>query len=55
MDTTRRYPRSLEEAFGPYKRGNLYEPQTMHKHDRIITWASAVALVSFVTTMIVWG
>lgn len=55
MQTTRRYPRTLEEAFGPYERGNIYEPVPMHKHDRIITWASAVALVSFVAIMFVWG
>ena len=55
MQTTRRYPRTLEEAFGPYERGNIYEPAPMHKHDRIVTWASAVALVSFVAIMFVWG
>jgi hypothetical protein len=52
---TRKYPRTLEEAFGPYERGNLYEPAPTHKHDRIVTWASAVALVSFIAIMIVWG
>jgi hypothetical protein len=49
MNTTRRYPRTLEEAFGPYQRGTIHEPYPeMHKHDRIVVWASAVALVSLV-------
>lgn len=52
---TGRFPRTMESAFGPYERGNIYEPAPMHKHERIVTWASAVALVSFVTIMFVWG
>ena len=26
MQTTRRYPRTMEEAFGPGHRGGIYEP-----------------------------
>ena len=27
MDTTRKYPRTLEEAFGPTERGQVYEKE----------------------------
>lgn len=41
-----RYPRTLEEAFGPYARGGLVsEPEPMTKEDRIITGVAAVVLV----------
>ena len=44
--TTRRHPRTLSEAFGPYERGNLHTaPEPMHKHDRIVVAASGVAAV----------
>lgn len=55
MQTTRRYPRTLEEAFGPYQRGNLHEPYTeMSRSDRIVVWACAVALVSLVGILTIW-
>jgi hypothetical protein len=45
--TTRRYPRSLSEAFGPYH--HLAPLQTeympMHKHDKIVVWGCAIAVV----------
>jgi hypothetical protein len=46
--TTRRYPRSLSEAFGPYH--HLAPLQTeympMHKHDKIIVWGCFIAVVA---------
>lgn len=50
---TRRYPRTLEQAFGPYARGPIEEPsQPMHKTDRIVLVASALAVVALVGMMI---
>lgn len=41
-----RYPRTLEEAFGPYARGGLVsEPNPMTKEDRVIAGIAAVVLV----------
>ena len=41
-----RYPRTLEEAFGPYARGGLVsEPDPMTKEDRIIAGVAVVVLV----------
>ena len=55
MNTTRKYSRTLEEAFGPGHRGGIYtEPEPMHAHDKIVLWFSAVALVGFLSITI-WG
>lgn len=37
-DTTRRYPRTLEEAFGPYQRGPVNEQDTppMDRSDKLV-------------------
>lgn len=55
-DTTRCYSRSMEQAFGPYERGNLYvAPDPLHPHDRIVLRACAVALVALLVTVVFWG
>ncbi len=50
-DTTRKHPRTLEEAFGPYQRHGLVEQyDPMPKADRIVValcTAAAVALAVF--------
>jgi hypothetical protein len=52
--TTRRFPRTLTEAFGPYHHlaplHTEYAP--MHKHDKIVMWGCAVAVA---VTAIVLG
>lgn len=41
-----RYPRTLEEAFGPYARGGLVsEPDPMTKEDRVIAGIAVVVVV----------
>lgn len=41
-----RYPRTLEEAFGPYARGGLVsEPDPMTKEDRVIAGVAVVLVV----------
>lgn len=44
---TRKYPRTLVEAFGPYADGPVHpKPEPMHKHDRIVLVASTMAALS---------
>lgn len=46
MQTTRKYPRTLEEAFGPYQRHGLVEQfDPMPKADRIVVTMSVIGLV----------
>ena len=55
-NTTRSFPRTLESAFGPYERGNLYvAPEPMHPHDRIVLLACAVAIVALLVAVVFWG
>ena len=46
--TTKRYPRTLEEAFGPYCRGPISEPkgERMDPRDKPVIWACAVVAVA---------
>jgi hypothetical protein len=45
MRTTKKFPRSLEEAFGPYARGPISEPYTpMDFADKVITGVAGVIL-----------
>lgn len=49
MDTTRKYPRTLEDAFGPYARGPVFEPaQRMPLGHRVVTWLSSILAVVLV-------
>lgn len=51
---TRKYPRSLEDAFGPYARGPIQEPQRpMDWQDRVVVTASAAALLAVVAMVAV--
>ena len=45
MQTTKRHPRTLEEAFGPYARGPISEPYTeLDLTDKIISGVAGVIL-----------
>lgn len=45
MQTTKRHPRTLEEAFGPYARGGIYEaPTQLDLTDKVITGVAGVIL-----------
>ena len=48
---TRRYPRTMNEAFGPYTSKEFVEP--MHWADKVVTTASAIAGVVLVAVLIV--
>jgi hypothetical protein len=50
-----RFPRTLEQAFGPYTSQLITEAEEpMHPHDRIVVIASVIAAVALVV-LIVWG
>jgi hypothetical protein len=45
MQTTKRYARTLEQAFGPYARGPISEPYTkMSIADKVVTGISGIIL-----------
>lgn len=55
-NTTRQYPRTMSQAFGPYEGGGLYvKPDPVHPHDRIVLIACAIASVSLVAVLFIWG
>lgn len=48
-----RAPRSLEQAFGPYERGNLHTGHDpIHSHDRIVLAFSAATGLGFLAILI---
>lgn len=53
---TRKFPRTMQEAFGPYTDHRIYEPvQPMHRNDKIVTTACAVALACLLASLFIWG
>lgn len=53
---TFRFPRTMQEAFGPYATLTVQdEPIQMCKADKAVVTASAVALVALVIITKVWG
>lgn len=54
MNTTRRHPRTLNEAFGPYASGPIEEPGERNRRaDRIALRASALALAALVALVLI--
>lgn len=54
MDTTKRYPRTLEQAFGPYARGPIQEPEErMPAADRIVVIGSCICGVAIIVMALV--
>lgn len=54
--TTRKYPRTMEEAFGPYQRGPISEPvRPMDWQDKLVLGASIAAAVACFVVIVVWG
>lgn len=52
---TRKYPRTMQAAFGPHTSHELHPmPEPMHRHDRIVLWACTVA-VAVVSALIIIG
>ena len=50
---TRKYPRTMTEAFGPHTSRSLYvKPEPMHKHDIIVLAGSVIAGLVLVVVMV---
>lgn len=55
-DTTKRFPRTINEAFGPHSSGHIWvEVGEIHKHDKIVIAASIAAAVALLAIIFVWG
>jgi len=53
MESPRRHPRTLEEAFGPYSRGSICEPYTpMTMADKVVICVSIVVMVGLLTALL---
>jgi hypothetical protein len=53
MESPRRHPRTLEEAFGPYERGSISEPYTpMQTADKIVLTASTIVGLGIIVAML---
>lgn len=50
---TYRYPRTMEEAFGPYATLTIKEDEQMDYQDKIVVIASALAFVAVVIMLVV--
>lgn len=56
MNTTRRYPRTLNEAFGPYRHLAPLKTEYMpfHRKDKIVIFGCAIAAVLLAVVLGVW-
>lgn len=53
---TRRYPRTLNEAFGPYTSHYIAEkPEPMHPTDRIVIKACALGMMALLASLFIWS
>ena len=52
----RKFPRTMQQAFGPYTDNRIYEPvQPMHRNDKIVTTACALALACLLASLFILG
>lgn len=50
---TRKYPRTMEQAFGPYARGPIEEPkQPWHWQDKVVLAGCAVTFIGWVLVVV---
>lgn len=56
MNTTRRYPRTLTEAFGPYHHLAPLETEymPMNRKDKIVIWGCVIAAIALAVILGVW-
>ncbi len=53
MQSPRRYPRTIEEAFGPHTSRTISEPYTpMHFADKIVVAASVIAGIGLLIAIV---
>lgn len=50
---TRKFPRTMQEAFGPYTSFHIDEP--VDKNDRIVIYSCAVAVMLLLATFFIWS
>lgn len=50
---TRRYPRTLQEAFGPYTSREIHAP--VHRNDRIVVAGCLAAVAALSVILALWG
>lgn len=56
MDTTRKHPRTLQEAFGPYTDSQIEEPlRPLDRADKIEAFVFAVIGVATLVVLWIWG
>lgn len=47
--TTRTYPRTMQQAFGPYTSRSIDENYTpMHPHDKTVLWGCLLAAIALI-------
>jgi len=52
----RKFPRTMAEAFGPYEGRGLYsKAEPMHKNDKIVLLACAVAVPALIAALFIWS
>jgi hypothetical protein len=50
---TRKYPRTMNEAFGPYSNGPIHEPsRPMDWQDRVVLTAAVIAAICVIAIMV---
>jgi hypothetical protein len=53
MNNTRKYPRTLTEAFGPYTSRDFVDYDPMPTEDRIALFASVIGFAAFVGLILI--
>ena len=52
---TRSYPRTLQQAFGPYTSNQIEEPQREYDwQDKVVMTGCAIAFTAFLVIVFVW-
>jgi hypothetical protein len=52
----RKYPRTMQEAFGPYTSPDLqYKHLPHHRRDRIVLWGCLGAFLGLLAVLWLWG
>jgi hypothetical protein len=52
---TRKYPRTMQEAFGPYTDNQIAEDESMETADKVVVIACAVAFVYCMALIYFYG
>jgi hypothetical protein len=55
METTRKYPRTLEDAFGPYARGPVESPSSDSVGHTVVEWLVYILAIVLIGALAVGG